>query len=88
MEFEWDPKKAAANRLKHGVDFADAVAVFFDEIALTREDLSSLEEARFLSLGMDTLGRLLVVVYTWRGAKIRLISARMATARERRQYEG
>ena len=87
VEFEWDPQKAAANRKKHGVDFADAVAVFADEIALTILDDSS-EEARFVTLGSDTLNRVLVVVYTWRGERIRIVSARKATRPERAEYEG
>lgn len=84
---EWDPEKAAINLQKHRVDFADAATALEDEAALTRGDASS-EEERFVTLGMDALGRLLVVVYTWRVDEIRLISARPANARERRQYEG
>jgi uncharacterized DUF497 family protein len=86
VSYEWDPAKARRNLQKHGVDLADAVAVFEDEYALTLEDPSS-EEPRWVSVGLDHLGRVLVVVYTWRGDKIRLISARPATPRERRQYE-
>ncbi len=86
-EFEWDPRKASANRRKHGVDFADATSVFEDEQALTVSDeISAVDEPRFLTLGRDLLGRLLVVTYTWRDERIRLISARGATATERRQY--
>jgi hypothetical protein len=88
-EFEWDPRKASANRRKHGIDFADAVSVFEDELALTvRDEISAVDEPRFLTLGRDLLGRLLVVAYTWREERIRLISARRATATERRQYRG
>ena len=87
VEFDWDPPKAIANRRKHGVDFADAGTVFHDERAITILDEDSDEEDRFITLGMDALGRVLVVVYTWRGDLPRLISARRATARERRQYE-
>ncbi len=87
MAFEWDARKAAVNHQKHGVDFADAVAVFEDPLALTVEDIGRVER-RYLTIGLDTLGRLLVVSYTWRQDRIRLISARRATARERRQYEG
>lgn len=82
---QWDPKKAAANLHKHGVDFADAATVFSDERALTLRDERS-EEERYITLGLDALGRVLVVVYTWRGDALRLISARKATPRERRQY--
>ena len=86
MEFEWDPHKAASNLLKHGVDFADAALVLYDPLAMTRPEAEAPEE-RFVTIGTDPMDRLLVVVYTWRGAKARLISARRATARERKQYE-
>ena len=86
-EFEWDSRKASANRRKHGVDFADATSVFEDERALTvRDEISAVDEARFLALGRDTLGRLLVVGYTWRGERIRVFSACRATAGEQQQY--
>jgi len=87
VEFEWDEEKAIENLRKHGVDFADAALVFEDELALTRPDLYSTHEERFATLGCDPYRRLLVVVYTWRGERIRLISAREATGKERRQYE-
>ena len=86
MEFEWDPRKAELNRTKHGVAFADAVGAFEDELALTIADDHASEE-RFISLGCDFLGRVLVVVFCWRGETIRIISARKATRSERRQYE-
>ena len=86
-EFEWDPAKAAANYQKHRVHFADAVGVFSDDFAITIEDTSTQEE-RFKTLGLDFLGRVLVVVYTYRGDTIRLISAREATARQSAIYEG
>lgn len=86
MDFEWDPKKAAENLRKHGVDFADAVGVFFDDFALTIDDEHATEE-RFVTIGTDPLNRILVVVYTWRVENIRIISARRADARERRYYE-
>lgn len=86
VEFEWDEEKAAANLRKHGVDFADAVLVFEDDLALTMEDPDSEREARFITMGHDPYGRVLVVVYTWRGERIRLISARKATGKERRRY--
>lgn len=72
---------------KHGVDFADAVLVLEDDLALTMEDPDSEEEARFITMGHDPYGRVLVVVYTWRGDRTRLISARKATGSERRRYE-
>ena len=86
MAFAWDPAKAGTNRRKHGVDFADAVGVFDDPFAVTIEDADAGEE-RFVTLGCDLLVRTLVVVWTLRGDDIRLISARRATRRERRQYE-
>jgi hypothetical protein len=88
VSFQWNAAKANANLRKHGVDFADAATALEDESALTVGDASSAEEERWITLGMDALGRLLVVVYAWRGGQIRLISARQATPREWRQYEG
>jgi uncharacterized protein len=88
MEYEWDNKKAASNRRKHGIDFADVVAVFADDFAITVMDEHPNEE-RFVTIGMDAFGRVLVVIYTWRGdQRIRIISARKATSQERKQYEG
>ena len=72
---------------KRGVEFADAVAVFDDVLAITIPD-SSVDEERFITIGIDGFGRVLTVVYTWRNDAIRLISARRATPRERRRYEG
>ena len=87
VEFEWDARKAASNLRRHGIDFADAATVLYDELAVTVAD-EERDEERFVTIGIDALGRLLVVVYTWRGERVRLISARRATALERRQYEG
>jgi len=87
MDFEWDQAKAVSNLRKHGIDFADAVLALEDALAVTLEDLRSEGEPRFVTLGVDPEGRLLVVVYTWRGERARLISARKATRRELRQYE-
>jgi uncharacterized DUF497 family protein len=87
MDYQWDPVKAATNQGKHGVDFADAVGVFEDEWALTIKEEYVAGEQRFATLGTDFLERLLVVVYTYRGGKIRLISARVASRKERRAYE-
>lgn len=87
MDCEWDPSKARANRVKHGIHFADAVSALEDPSALTIRDPSSEGEERWITLGMDPFGRVLVVVYTWRGERVRLISARAATPHERRQYE-
>ena len=85
---EWDPGKARLNVRKHGISFADAVASLEDESAMTMRDPFSDDEERWVTIGRDVLGRVLVVVYTWRGKSVRLISARKATARERRRYEG
>jgi uncharacterized DUF497 family protein len=87
VEIEWDAKKAASNLRKHGIDFADAALVFEDDLALTTPDLRSQHEERFVTLGCDPQGQLLVVVYTWREERLRLITAREATGKERRQYE-
>ncbi len=87
MDYEWDPAKAKTNLEKHEIDFADAVKVFSDEYALTMTDDDSEEEARFITMGMDAKARILVVVYTWREERIRIISARKAEKHERRQYE-
>ena len=86
MAYEWDLKKAASNLRKHKIDFADAVPVFEDEFAVTIDDDEPAEK-RFVTIGLDALARVLVVVYTWRGNNIRIISARKAGAEERRQYE-
>jgi uncharacterized DUF497 family protein len=86
-EFEWDARKAAVKRRKHGIDFADATAVFEDDRALTvADEITAVDETRMLTLGRDAMGRLLVVAYTWRGERIRLISARRAIPSERRQH--
>lgn len=88
MEFEWDPEKAEANLGRHGVAFTEAMTVFGDPLEVTIPDvLHSDGELRFLSLGMSQAGRLLVVAYTEREGRVRIISARVATPRERRDYE-
>ena len=87
MTYRWDRHKARVNLDKHGIDFAEAVAVLEDDTALTLDD-DHPDEERFITIGSDTFGRVLVVVYTWRGDVVRLISARKATPRERQQYEG
>jgi len=86
MEVEWDPAKARANFRKHRVRFADAVTALEDAQALSIRDEFENEE-RWISIGMDSLARILVVVYTWRGERIRLISARLATRKEALDYE-
>jgi uncharacterized protein len=86
VSFEWDESKRRANLRKHGIEFADAVTVLEDEHALTVPDEDVEDEERFVTVGMDLFGRILAVAYTWRENTIRLISARRATARERKQY--
>jgi len=87
VEFEWDSNKAISNLKKHGVNFADPVTVLKDERAITiADDLPN--EERSITIGMDSFGRILVVVYTWRGTRIRIISARKATTNEIMQYKG
>ena len=83
--YEWDPAKAKSNHEEHGVDFADAVQVF-DNPYFNKEDADAVGDQVFVALGMDNLGRLLVVVYTYRKDKIRLISARKATKKEGTEY--
>jgi uncharacterized DUF497 family protein len=87
MNYEWDENKAASNLRKHDILFSDAVAVFEDEMALSREDTDSLGEQRFVLTGIDFMGRILTVIYTYRYGTIRLISARRATKKERKIYE-
>lgn len=88
MRFGWDLEKAEANFAKHGVRFAESLPVFADDCAITiPDDESDPGEQRFVTLGTGAKGRALVVVYTWRGAAIRIISARKAEPRERAQYE-
>ena len=87
MEVDWDPDKGEANRNKHDLDFADAVTVLHDELARTIGDDSS-GERRLVTIGMDALGRVLVVVYAHDDETVRLISARKATTHERKQYQG
>lgn len=86
MVYQWNKDKAAANLRKHGIDFADAVSVFSDDLALTIPD-ERFDEERFVTIGLDGFGRVLVVVYTLRGEAIRVISAREANRQERQQYE-
>ena len=89
MDFEWDESKRYSNLIKHQVDFADAVGVFYDDRAMTVEDPDSLREQRFITIGMDFKLQVLLVVNLQReGDIIRLISARKANRHERRQYEG
>ena len=87
MEYRWDIIKAEINKKKHGIDFADAAGVFEDEWALTLKEQVINREQRFVSIGMDFLGRVILVVYTYRKNIIRIISARKTTRNERKIYE-
>ena len=87
MKVTWDPQKAETNLKKHRIRFSDAETVLFDPMALTIEDQDVEGERRFVSVGSNALGRVLVVVYTYREDAIRLISARRATPTERKYYE-
>ena len=89
LEFAWDPAKAAANAAKHGVTFAEASTVFADPLSVTVPDpRHSQDEPRFAIFGVSDRGRVLAVLHTERGqARVRLISAREATRRERAAYE-
>ena len=88
MEFEWDPLKAAANVRKHGVTFDEAATVFLDELAVSGADPDhSVGEARYITFGASSLGRLLAVSHTYRSGAVRIISARRVTRVERKIYE-
>ena len=84
--YEWDSDKAIDNLCRHGVSFADAMFAMDDAHRSTRHDPDSNGEPRYISMGRDPLGRVLVIVFTHREPKIRLISARKASAAERRLY--
>ncbi|MEO6545111.1 MAG: BrnT family toxin [Nitrospiraceae bacterium] len=87
MEFEWDERKARANSKKHGVSFHEAATIFGDPLAITFADPDhSEDEERSITFGMSQLQRLLVVAHTIRGAKTRIISARLMTRREKVIY--
>lgn len=88
LNFEWDENKGKKNLKKHGVSFEEASIVFGDPLALTIPDpLHSEEEDRFITLGESNRRRLVVVCATDRDGRIRIISARVATRRERKEYE-
>jgi uncharacterized DUF497 family protein len=88
MEFEWNRDKAATNEMKHRVAFTEAMTVFGDPFELTIPDPDhSLGEVRYLSVGLSAAGRLLVVAYTERAERTRIVSAREASPKERKQYE-
>lgn len=88
IDFEWDAAKATRNLAKHGVRFEEASTAFYDHLSMTIPDpIHSADEARHVLIGQSNTGRVLVVVHVDRGERIRLISARIASRKERRQYE-
>ena len=86
MDAEWDPAKARSNLAKHGINFADADTVFDDDFAISIPDTGLAGEERFVTVGADTMGRILVVSYAYRRNNCRIISARRATKVERKEY--
>ena len=88
VEFEWDANKAADNLRKHKVSFMEAATVFGDFLGITVPDPAhSADEDRYITVGLSNLGRLLMVAHTERDERIRIISARTLTAKEKRAYE-
>jgi hypothetical protein len=88
MKYEWDSKKAESKHRKHGVSFDEAGSVFLDSLAISGHDPDhSEDEPRFLTFGLSSLGRLLVVSHTYRPGAVRIISARLMTKKERQFYE-
>lgn len=88
MQFEWDPEKAKRNVKKHGVSFEEAVTVFYDPLSATFEDPDhSVGEHRYITVGLSSRDRLLVVAHAERGEILRIINARSATAHERKRHE-
>jgi uncharacterized DUF497 family protein len=88
LTFEWDEEKAATNLKKHQVSFEEAKTIFNDPVSITIPDPDhSIDEERYIDIGLSSKGQVLVVVYTERGENIRLINCRKATRREQRAYE-
>jgi len=88
LQFEWDPAKAAENLARHGVSFEEAATIFRDTLSVTGPDPDhSVGEERFVTFGVSTSERLLIVGHTERGDIIRIITARLATSGERKIYE-
>jgi uncharacterized DUF497 family protein len=88
IKFEWDPNKATRNLQKHKVSFEEAATVFRDDLSITVPDPDhSMEEDRYITVGLSGRFRLLMVAHTERGDRIRIISARELTSRERKHYE-
>jgi hypothetical protein len=89
MQFEWDPGKARRNLRKHGVSFDEAVTAFYDPLSATFDDPDhSIGEQRYITVGFSSQNRLVIVGHTERGEVVRIISARLATAHERKRHEG
>lgn len=88
MKIEWDENKAVSNLRKHKVSFAEAQTVFDDPMAATENDPDhSIEERRFITIGISVAGRLLIVSHTFEPETVRIISARKPTRGERESYE-
>lgn len=88
LSFEWDPRKAASNLAKHAVSFEEAATVFGDPLGrISSDPRHSTDEERFVILGVSRLRRVLIVMFVDRGEAVRIVSARRATPRERRNYE-
>jgi len=88
MEFEWDPSKAAANLKKHDVSFEEARTVFANPLAVIFADAAhSIDEEREIIIGHSQQNRLLLTAFTERSGNVRIISARLATRKEREDYE-
>ncbi len=91
IKFSWDQAKARSNLKKHGVSFEEAQSVFYDEFAVQFYDEETLEEERFILLGLSSQSRVVVVVHCERGPdgeELRIISARKATKKEHQHYQG
>lgn len=86
MQIEFDPAKSHTNLKKHGITFDEAATALLDPMALVKEDKDSVDESRWILIGMSQQARLLTVVYTLRGQRVRLISARKATRKEVNYY--
>ncbi len=87
INFEWDTDKASVNFKKHGIDFQTAVELFFDPFLMALEDKIEEGEMRHHAVGMAKNWQILFVAFVWRSDNVRLISARVATSSERKQYE-
>lgn len=88
MKFEWDAQKASTNLSKHGISFDEGATVFLDQFGLSGPDPDhSVDEQRYITFGISSLGHLLAVSHTYRPGGIRLISARRVTRAERKLYE-